>query len=61
MDMQDEFAGQGGSYVIEKGNRKRVEQTLDHPDGHRAREAQVAQEVDVKIESKKGELSYAHE
>jgi len=37
----DEYRGQGGSYVIGKdGKRTRVETTADHPEGHRAREAE---------------------
>lgn len=36
----DQFRGQGGSYVIgTDGKRTRIETTADHPEGHRAREA----------------------
>ncbi|MFZ5530295.1 MAG: hypothetical protein ACOY4U_04495 [Pseudomonadota bacterium] len=35
--LQDEFAGQGGSYVMKDGKRVRVEETVEHPDGHCAR------------------------
>ncbi len=47
-----EFDGQGGSYILENGERRRVHGTQDHPDGNRAREAEpevqqeTVQEVD---------------
>jgi hypothetical protein len=41
MDYQDEFAGQGGSYLVDKnGKRIRVEETRNHPQGNCAREAE---------------------
>ena len=40
-DYDDEFWGQGGSYTVGKdGKRVRVEETLDHADGNRPREAE---------------------
>ncbi|MEW6314131.1 MAG: hypothetical protein AB1513_08855 [Pseudomonadota bacterium] len=37
--LQDEFSGQGGSYVVKDGKRVRVEETVEHPDGNCARDA----------------------
>lgn len=37
---KDEFRGVGGSYVVGRdGTRKRVEETTDHPEGNRPRDA----------------------
>ena len=37
----DEFHGQGGSYIVENGVRRRVEApTKDHPEGNRPRDAE---------------------
>lgn len=40
MKQPDEFHGQGGSYIVENGARRRVEEsTKDHPEGNRPRDA----------------------
>ena len=39
MKQPDEFHGQGGSYIVENGVRRRVEEpTQDHPEGNRPRD-----------------------
>jgi hypothetical protein len=35
----DEFHGVGGSFEIRDGKRVRVHETVDHPEGNRARDA----------------------
>lgn len=48
-DYEDQFWGQGGSYTVDKnGQRVRVEETRDHPEGNRPRETEpVAPAADV--------------
>lgn len=35
--MSDQYAGQGGSYIIENGERRKVHNTVNHPDGNAPR------------------------
>ncbi len=39
--MADQYDGQGGSYVVENGAKRKVHNTNDHPQGNRPREAEM--------------------